>query len=258
MISKTAAIYCRVSTDDQEKEGTSLQTQLEACLEYCRIKDYQVTHRFNETYSGLTLDRQKLNDLRNLARTGEIDVIVIYCLDRLSRDPTHGVIITQELEKVGVSLEAVTENVESTDLGKLINYIRGFASKLEAEKIRERTMRGKLAHLKNGKLPQGTGKGLFGYNWDKTTGRRIINDHEANTVKEIFNMAINGISTNRIAISLNASGVKTKSGSLWHPFTIRYLLKNLAYTGKTYFGQTKRVNRTKVELQPKENWIITL
>ncbi len=65
---KTAAVYCRVSTEDQEKEGTSLQTQLEACLNYCREKGYQVAYRFTEAYSGLTLERPKLNELRELVR----------------------------------------------------------------------------------------------------------------------------------------------------------------------------------------------
>ena len=51
------AIYCRVSTDDQEKEGTSLKTQLEACLKYCQDKRYLVTHKFIGTFSGKTLDR---------------------------------------------------------------------------------------------------------------------------------------------------------------------------------------------------------
>ena len=113
----------------------------------------------------------------------------MYCLDRLSRDPTHGVILTQELEHHHVTLEAVTEDVDSSELGKLISYIRGFASKLEAEKIRERTMRGKMAYLKDGKLPQGTGIGIYGYSWDKTTGKRQIIDHEADTVRKMFNMA---------------------------------------------------------------------
>ena len=104
---KIAAIYSRVSTDNQEAEGTSLQTQLEACLKYCQDKSYDVRYRFSEAYSGLTLERHKLNELRELVRDGEIDFIVVYCLDRLSRDPTHGVILTQELEKYGVKLEAV-------------------------------------------------------------------------------------------------------------------------------------------------------
>lgn len=250
-----AAIYCRVSTDDQEREGTSLQTQTEACLNYCQDKGYQVSYRFKEAYSGLSLQRPKLTELRDLVRTGSIDVIVVYCLDRLSRDPNHGVIITEEFERYGVALQAVTETIESTDLGRLISYIRGYASKLEAEKIKERTMRGKLAHLKNGEMPQGTGIGLYGYKWDKSAGRRVIIEHEAKVVKKIFNMAISSMSTNQIAFSLNKANVKTKCGKLWFPLTIRRLLQNRSYTGKTYFGQTKRAGQSKIA-QPKENWIL--
>jgi len=76
---KTVAIYCRVSTDNQEAEGTSLQTQLEACLKYCRDKSYNVADRFSEAYSGLTLERPKLNELRDLVRAGDIDLVVVYC-----------------------------------------------------------------------------------------------------------------------------------------------------------------------------------
>ena len=251
-----AAIYCRVSTDDQEKEGTSLKTQMESCLNYCHEKGYEVSHRFSEAYSGLTLDRPKLRELQELIRAGYIDVIVIYCLDRISRDPTHGVILTQEFERLNVALEAVTEDINTSELGKLISYIRGFASKLEAEKIRERTMRGKMAYLKDGKLPQGTGIGIYGYSWDKTTGKRQIIDHEADTVRKMFKMAINGVSTNKIALTFNQSDIRTKSGSLWYPLTVRRILRNQTYTGKTYFGQTKRVGKTKVEAQPKETWIL--
>jgi len=64
--------------------------------------------------------------------------------------PGHGVIITQELEKHSVKLETVTEDVDSSELGKLISYIRGYASKVEAQKIRERTMRGRKARAKKG------------------------------------------------------------------------------------------------------------
>ena len=94
-----AAIYCRVSTDSQESEGTSLSTQLEACLKYCREKAYDVAYRFSEAYSGLTLDRPKMNELRDLVRAGDIDVVVIYCLDRLSRNATHGVILRSREDK---------------------------------------------------------------------------------------------------------------------------------------------------------------
>ena len=71
-----AAIYCRVSTDNQESEGTSLKTQLEACLDYCVSNQYQVAYQFSEAYSGLTLDRPGLNELMDYVKDGTIDVIV--------------------------------------------------------------------------------------------------------------------------------------------------------------------------------------
>ncbi len=209
-----AAIYCRVSTEDQEKEGTSLQTQLEACLKYCQDKGYQVARKFSETYSGLTLDRPKLTELRDMVRNNGIDVIVVYCLDRLSRDPAHGAMLFQQLEEHNVKLEAVTETIENTDLGRLISYIRGFASKVEAEKIRERTMRGKLARVKEGKLSQGTGIGIYGYQWNKTAGKRTIIEHEAKVVQEMFTMALQGVSFNKIAIELNKQSHQSLSQGL--------------------------------------------
>ena len=230
-----AAIYCRVSTDNQEKEGTSLQTQLENCLAYCQSKGYEVAHRFCEAYSGLSLERPELDKLRDLVRDNAIDIIVCHSLDRLSRDPVHGVIITQELEKHGVALEAVTETVDSTEVGKLITYIRGFASKLEAEKIRERTMRGKQACLKQGKLPQGTGIGIYGYTWDKETKKRKVSQFEAAIVTEMFKRVAQGDSLLSISKALNDNGVPTKGKKLWHTLTIRRMIRNKAYIGQTYY-----------------------
>ena len=63
-----AAVYCRVSTDSQEREGTSLKTQLERCLTYCHDQCYDATYQFSETYSGLSLERPELDKLRELVR----------------------------------------------------------------------------------------------------------------------------------------------------------------------------------------------
>jgi len=251
-----AVIYCRVSTDDQDKEGTSLKTQLRSCLEHCKRKGYEVAHRFTETYSGLTLERPHLAQIRNLVRNNQVDVLVIYCLDRLSRNPNHGVILRDELDKHHVTLESVTEDIERSPLGEAITYLRGTFAQIEAEKIRERTMRGKMARVSEGRLPNGTGIGIYGYAWDKAAGKRLIIDHEASVVQSIFRMALDGLSVNRIATYLNSQGIKSKSGSLWHPLTVRRILNNPTYTGQTYFGQSKRVGKTKVVAQPKESWIL--
>jgi len=267
-----AAIYCRVSTDNQEREGTSLQTQLENCLNYCRNKGYDVSYRFSEAYSGLSLERLELNKLRELVRTEAIDVVICYSLDRLTRDPGHGVIITQELEKHCVTLEAVTETIDSSELGKLISYIRGFASKLEAEKIRERTMRGKRARAAAGRLPSGTGHKLYGYDYVKGKhvgeGVRYINATEAEWVRRMFTWLVDeGLSVNGITRRLRALGVPTPAGGkYWIRQTVYRMLANPAYIGKTYAFTKQYVEprtrrkvgakrkNTGVIARPKEQW----
>jgi len=250
-----AAVYTRVSTDNQESEGTSLQTQLEACLKYCQDKGYEVAYRFSEAYSGLTIDRPKLNELRELVRNDAIDVLVVYCLDRLSRDPTHGVILTQELEKHHVTLEAVIEDVDNSELGKLISYIRGFASKLEAEKIRERTIRGKKAKAAMGRIPSGGFARTYGYNYIKVAhengGQRVINESEAKWVWQIYHWLVNdGMSTTAITYRLITLGVPTKFGRQWCKQAVRLILTNPAYVGKTYAFTTangKQFNKPQTE-----------
>lgn len=268
---KTAAIYCRVSTDNQESEGTSLLTQLEACLKYCQDKGYDVAYRFSEAYSGLTLERPKLSELRELVRTEQIDVVVVYCLDRLSRDPTHGVILTQELEKHGIKLEAVTEDVDNSELGKLISYIRGFASKLEAEKIRERTMRGKKARAAKGKIPGSVGK-HFGFYYvpgkGEGEGIRYINEDEAKWIRKWKDWLLcEDLTLNEITRRMRSLGVPTCSANgIWQSSTIRQILSNPTIMGTTYAftytyedrtsnGNGDKKRRRKLVRKPKQDWV---
>jgi site-specific DNA recombinase len=184
-------------------------------------------------------------------------VVVVYCLDRLSRDPTHGVILTQELEKHGVTLEAVTETVDSSELGKLISYIRGFASKLEAEKIKERTQRGKRAKAREGYMTGGFHI-TYGYDYVRTIrgerqARRVINEIETSWVRQMFEwLAYEGLTTSTIKNKLIDLNVSTKHGGRWQKATVLSILTNPAYTGKTYaFTSLNRKTRRK----PKDEWI---
>jgi site-specific DNA recombinase len=216
-----------------------------------------VAYSFSETYSGLSLERPKLSELRELVRNERIDVLVVYCLDRLARDPTHGVILTEELEKHNVKLEAVTEDIDTSELGKLISYIRGFASKLEAEKIRERTMRGKKARAREGRMLGGGSSMIYGYEYIKVTekngGRRVINEDEAKWVRQMYGWLVNdGMSTNAVTHRLRALNAPTKHGGPWRRQSVLTILANPAYTGKTYVFTSENGNQFR---KPQEEWI---
>ena len=269
-----AAIYCRVSTEDQEREGTSLDSQLKACQDKAQELGYEISEKYTvrETYSGLSLDRPKLDQLRQWVRDKEVDAVVAYTLDRLSRDPVHFIILQEELERAGVVLIMVTEDVDSSDMGKLITHIKGFAAKLEAEKIKERTMRGKRARALAGKLPANSHAKLYGYSYmpGKGVGEgiRYINEQQATIVRQIYQWLLEGLSTDAITYRLRELGIPTPSGKgYWIRSTVLQILKNPAYCGKTYaftctYGMpkyrlklnTKRKN-TGIIWKPREQWL---
>lgn len=270
-----AALYCRVSTEDQEREGTSLQSQLEACKKLAQERGYEVPEGFTvmETYSGLSLDRPKLNEVRQWVRDKQVGAVIAYTLDRLSRDPVHFIILQDEIEKAGVELILVTEDVDSSDMGKLISHIKGFAAKLEAEKIRERTIRGKRTKAASGKIPSGSHARLYGYNYIKAKvdggAVRVINEDEAKWVMEMYRWLVEeGLSTNAITYRLRAFNVPTPSGKgYWIRSTVRKILTNLAYSGKTFaftqtYGEPKyrmkpdtKRKKTGLIRKPREEWI---
>ena len=199
----------------------------------------------------MSLERPKLEELREKVRSDCIGAVVVYSLDRFSRDPVHGVILMQELEKHGVILEAATETVDNSEVGKLVFYIKGYAAKLDAERRRDATGRGKMAMLKNGKLPQGVGIGIYGYHWVKENKKRIPIESEAKVVQRMFEMMASGVSFFKIAVTLNNENIPTKSGKKWEPRTVSRILRNTAYYGVTYFGQTAGSDRKKTA---KETW----
>lgn len=253
-----AAIYCRVSTEDQEREGTSLDSQLKACQDKAQELGYEIREEYTvrETYSGLSLDRPKLNQLRQWVRDKEVDAVVAYTLDRLSRDPVHFIILQEEIERSEVELILVTEDLDNSDLGLLITHIKGYAAKLEAEKIRERTMRGKRERIRSGKLPTGRGI-LYGYDYDKEREINVANG-DLETVKMIGRWLIQeGIFLNEVCRRLMEKGTPApKGGHRWSRGTVGRIMRNTAYAGRSYAGKTKTEGKKRLSCSASEHILI--
>ena len=268
-----AAIYCRVSTEDQEREGTSLQSQLEACKKLADKRGYEVEeqHIIREVYSGLTIDRPDLPKLKDWIHGGEVDAVIIYDSDRFSRDGYDFVTLIRCCQKANVELLCVTEPIEHGPIGELLSFVRGWASMREADKIRERTMRGKLARALQGRLP--SGRKLYGYDYIKGKGVgegvRYVNESEAKWVKEVYRWLVEeNLTINAITNRLRALGVPTPSGSkFWLRQSVYRILTNPAYIGKTYsFTKTfvepskrrkpdGKCRKTSAVLKPEDEWI---
>ena len=236
-----AIVYSRVSTDAQERDGTSLDTQESASQEYVGANGWMLLESIKDTASGFSLDRPGIERVRMLLRQGTVDVVVAYAVDRLSRNQNHIGVLFDEVEQAGAQLQFVTEKFEDTAIGRFILAARAFVGEVEREKIAERTMRGKAERARSGKIPQGTGKGCYGYHYNQATGKREINEYQAMVVRQIFQRYTETRSFSAVSQELNQAGVVSLGGGPWYPLTIRRQLFNECYTGRFIYRKTKRV-----------------
>ena len=201
-----AGIYLRLSTQQQE-EGTSLDTQEWGCLSLVESLGHEVSpaHIWREVWSGADLERPVLTGVRLVARSGEIDALVVYSPDRLSRDPMHLLLLLNEFTECGVQLHFVQGISDTTPEGRLLMYVQGYAAQKERSQIVERSRRGKAAVARSGRMPQGTGYGLYGYDYDPLSKLRTINEGEGAVVREVFNVVAQGVSLYRVAITLESA-----------------------------------------------------
>ena len=236
-----AIVYSRVSTDAQERDGTSLDTQERASQEYVGTSGWMLVESLKDTASGFSLDRPGIEKMRLLLRQGSVDVIVAYAVDRLSRNQNHIGVLFDEVDQAGAQLQFVTEKFEDTAIGRFILAARAFIGEVEREKIAERTMRGKAERARSGKIPQGTGKGCYGYRYNQITGKREIDEYQAVVVRQMFQRYAETRSFSAVSRELNQAGVTSLGGGRWYPITIRRQLMNECYTGRFTYRKTKRV-----------------
>lgn len=260
--SGAALVYCRVSTKGQE-EGTSLESQEAACVAHAQTLGFTIGRITRETYSGAELwDRPRLSVDRADLKSGQFAALVCYSTDRLSRDPIHLAIIADECDRAGVALHFVSETFDDSDESALIRYVKGYSSKKEREKIRERSLRGKHTRALQGKV-HGAGRELYGYRRDKERGVRLVHGEEAVIVRQIFEMvAIDHLSIREVARRLNAQNTPPPSAGkvaydrqiAWCKNTIAVLLHHPAYKGESIAWRYKGSKKTRI-IRPESEWI---
>ncbi|MBA3518170.1 MAG: recombinase family protein, partial [Rhizobiales bacterium] len=231
--SKRVAIYCRVSTASQE-DGSSLETQEAACRAFVAEHGWNVIDMYREVFTGAELfDRPQLGKLREAIRRREVDVVVAHALDRLTRNQAHLGVILSEADYAGVAIEFVTERLEDTPEGRLLQSVRGFVAEVERLKIAERTVRGRRARAQAGKLLPGKAA-PYGYRWrDANRAALDIDPIDGPVVQRIFQEVIQGNTIRGIALQLTAESIPTATGGdRWSSSTIYTLLKRRAYTGE--------------------------
>lgn len=200
---KHTALYLRVSTEAQADEGYSLAAQAEKLEAYCRMKGIAAFQRYVDGgFSGSNLTRPAITELVETIRAGNVERVVVYKLDRLSRSQKDTLYLIEDVFLPhGVDFVSINENIDTgSPYGRAMIGILSAFAQLERENIFLRTRMGMVERVKQGFWPGG-GKIPFGYDYDADKGILVPNS-DADTVREIYARYLEGHSTGRIAREL--------------------------------------------------------
>jgi len=229
-----AAIYTRVSTEDQAKEGFSLDAQLDKLRSYCNARDWEIGGEYiDDGYSGRNAKRPAY--CRMIEEMEKWDTILVLKMDRIHRNSKNFMVMMEYLKQKEKEFVSMSESLDtSTAMGRFVmNIIQGIAQ-LESEQIGERVYIGMEQKAK-------TNGGVLGFNipygYYYSDGFLSINREETIVVENIYTWYKNGRSMGEIAKMLNDAKVPTKKGGIWAKKTISRILKNPLYCGYLHWQE---------------------
>lgn len=227
-----AALYLRVSTEDQARDGYGLDVQRARCEAMATVKGWSVAATYaDEGISGTKGAEQRPALARLLAdvEAGQIDAVIVLALDRLGRKTRIVLDLVERFTSAGVKLVCCKEQIDTAGpYGELMLTIFAAIAQLEHGLIAERTtagrnVRGLLDGEKGGALP---------YGYVRTAEGPQIDSVEAETVRYILNHRRSGKSYRAIAEALNARGVPSARGGKWYAPAVKVICDNRsAYQG---------------------------
>lgn len=271
------AIYVRVSTQRQAQSQT-IEQQLQRLLSHVKEEGVPLLPENiyrDDGFSGSSLSRPGLDQLRDKVRRGEVDRLLITAPDRLARKYVHQVLLLEELEAAGCKVEFLDRAMSEDPHDQLLLQIRGAVAEYERTLITERMRRGRLIKLQAGALLPWS-KAPFGYRADSQHPRDPalirVEESEAAVVAEIFAWYLEaGVTLREVGLRLQAHGCVTPGGQTrWAVSTIKGILSNPVYTGVVYGGRMRvcEAQRRRSPLQvrkggerkshrilPREQWI---
>jgi len=253
-----ALIYLRVSTKEQVQkdettEGYSIPAQREACLRYVSDHGWSVADEFVDAgESARSADRPNLKAMLARVCQGDVAAVVVHKIDRLARNIEDHVAIRAALRKAGVQLVSVTENIEESASGRLVEGIHALMAEFYSANLASEIKKGMTQKAKMGGWPQ---RAPIGYlnSRQRLEGREIAkvvpDPQRAFLVKEAFRLYSTGdYSLPELQSALAAKGLTSPASKNGNPPVISKLAKMLAdpfyvgeveWNGARYPGQHK-------------------
>ncbi|HEX9389583.1 MAG TPA: recombinase family protein [Anaerolineales bacterium] len=264
-MNKRAVIYTRVSTDEQAEKGHSLPFQLEECRRYADRMGFQVVKEITDNVSGASLNRPGFAALEMMITNHEAEVVIAYTSDRLSRNYYDYVPLIGKWQDKNIELHFVDRGQSQNDLqGMISDGIFARLAHTERLRILDRTKNGRIKNkkAKDDKKPVMSGVVPYGYGrvGKARDAEMVIDPIEAEVVKMIFrwyttNKDGGPLSLRGIANRLDEMGIKPRSAGFWGPSSVRLIVTNEIYAGRTYYSKTEILKDGRQVFRPKAEWI---
>ena len=183
------AIYTRVSTEDQARDGTSLEVQRDSLVSFAKKEDWQIADIYvDDGYSGYSIERPALRKLLADARKKKFEMVLVYKIDRFSRNLRDLLNLVAELENIDVSLKSATEAYDtSNSAGRMMFQQLGSFAEFERNRIKERVFPGMIKGVQRGNW-QGARYSPYGYHYNKEKKLLEVVKDEADIVKLIYTL----------------------------------------------------------------------
>lgn len=234
---KNVAIYCRVSTIGQADDGYSIGEQQDKLQKYCDIMGWEVAEVYTDAgFSGSSIERPAMQKMLADARQKRFNTILVYKLDRLSRNTSDSLYLIKEVFKSNdIEFVSLNEKIDTSNaMGEFFFTLLAAVAEMERKTITERMSLGRLGRAKAGK-PMSYQLPPFGYDRNKEKDILEIVPLEAEIVKKIYTNYLNGESITKICKNLNAMGYVGKKNKRWSHSTVRGVLTNPVYIAKGKF-----------------------
>jgi site-specific DNA recombinase len=230
-----AFVYCRVSTQEQARDDHySLANQEARCREYIKHKPWRCVKVLRDVASGKSAAREGYQELLGAIRRREVDVVVVYRLDRLSRNVRNVYDALDLSREQGVGFVSVQESFDTTTArGRAMLGVAAVFAQLTREMIAENVRDGLRRRAQAGKYTGGPHTRPYGYEYRE--GRLQVREEETQVVRRVFRLySEQGWGLHRIARLLNAEGIRTTQGlqGRWGANAVFRMLRNPVYVGR--------------------------
>ena len=236
MLETPTALYLRVSTEDQAKEGFSINAQKEKLTKYAEINDWDIyDYYIDDGISGKNIkDRNEINRLLSDVKSGKVKNILVYKLDRLTRSVADLINLIKLFESHNCAFNSQTEKIDTSNaVGRMFVKMLGIFAEFERENLAERVAFGYEQKTREGNYTNTNG--VYGYNYIIGKGLEV-NEDEKIVVKEVYESYLSGNSMLSICKKLNKNHTATKRGGKWAQSTIRSILTNPLYIGNVRYS----------------------